>query len=174
MSSPDITFNHHGGNEESTAAFESSDFSAIREAVFDFILSRGATGATTDEVLYHFEQQHQTLGNSTIAARVSELKRDQRIIASGDKRKTRRNKPAAVNVALRFKPSSARGTVSPKRQDSPANPVFAVDKDPGFAIDNVCHKCRQSAQIFCHVLRLWCCFRCHRRLPNHNSPWSCL
>jgi hypothetical protein len=94
----DICYNHHGGNSESMAAFEStpeSERAAMRERVFRFILARGEYGATADEIAVAFASFH-----NTVAPRLSELKQEGRIVPSKETRPTRLGRQARVQKAV--------------------------------------------------------------------------
>lgn len=90
----DICENKHGGNAQSAEAYLSTDREHLRRLVYEHIVFCGATGATADEVVTHFKMFHNSL-----APRLSELKRSELIIASGELRKTRLGRSAAVYVA---------------------------------------------------------------------------
>jgi hypothetical protein len=88
-------------NEESREAAESIAKSApaLRYRIESWFFSRGLEGATSDEVLVHFDVAYQTG-----SARVTELKQAGKIVPSGRRRRTRTGRWAAVlvhrNVAL--------------------------------------------------------------------------
>lgn len=92
----DITRNRHHGNQESKEAFLAVQ-DALPEArakVLDFIRAQGERGATTDEVARAFN-----VGANVVSGRLSELKKAMLIKDSGERRKTRSGKNAAVLVA---------------------------------------------------------------------------
>lgn len=80
----DITARKHGGDNESTAAFQSRDRSSDRLAVIEFIKLRGADGATADEFAEHHGRQL-----NQVSGRFSELKLEGVIEPNGQKRPTR-------------------------------------------------------------------------------------
>jgi hypothetical protein len=88
----DICERNHGGNENSRDAFRSVVGSAgeLRRRVSDYIRSRGALGATCDEIEMALGISHQTA-----SARCSELKKLGQIREIG-KRKTRTGRNAAT------------------------------------------------------------------------------
>ena len=85
------------GSDTSRAAAESmSEYAGvIRERVWKFIKSRGAYGATSDEVEEALDVPHQT-----ISARINELENRDRLIDSGQRRRTRSDRDARVMVTL--------------------------------------------------------------------------
>jgi len=74
-----------------------SSAATLREKAYDYIVSKGADGATSDEVQAALQLTHQTG-----SARVTELKNAGRIVATGQKRKTRQRRNAMVYVADEF------------------------------------------------------------------------
>jgi len=82
----DITERKHGRVETSVAAFDAirSSLSERRASVLAFIKSRGAQGATSDEIAERFG-----VPLNAISGRCSELLRDALIYTTGDKRPTR-------------------------------------------------------------------------------------
>ncbi len=88
----DITANKHGGVETSVIAYESTP-SKVRERhkalLIRTIEERG--DATADELAVMLEMPHQT-----VSARMSELKRDERIEDTGERRPTQLGRPAKV------------------------------------------------------------------------------
>jgi hypothetical protein len=69
----------------------------LRAAVFDFIVGRGARGATDDEMQRGIPMKHQTQGPRRL-----ELKRHGLIVDSGLRRPTGSGRPAVVWVAARL------------------------------------------------------------------------
>lgn len=63
----------------------------IREAILDFFKVRGEFGLTADEV-----EEFTSLPHQTASARVNDLKKEELIVDSGKKRKTRRGRDATV------------------------------------------------------------------------------
>ena len=88
----DITSNKHGGADTSVIAYESTP-SKIREkhkaVLLHTIEEQG--NATGDELARMLEMPHQT-----VSARMSELKRDERILDTGERRLTQLGRPARV------------------------------------------------------------------------------
>lgn len=68
---------------------------SIRERVRNYIASRGLDGATCDEVQYALDMLHQTA-----SARVTELRLRGDIIKSGEKRRTKAGRLAAVYLTV--------------------------------------------------------------------------
>jgi hypothetical protein len=91
----DITESRHGGNAESTEAFESIKHynSKVRELVRSHIQACGLDGATVDEIEIALGMSHQTA-----SARATELKATGQIFDSGFRRETRSGRNAAVLV----------------------------------------------------------------------------
>lgn len=93
----DICKNNHGGNEESEEAYRSSSAEQrerMREKVYSFAVRRGTKGITADEVSIASQLVH-----NRVAPRISELKRDGRLVPTAVRRKTRFGKSARVLVA---------------------------------------------------------------------------
>ena len=67
----DITANRHGGNTESVKAHNriASVKASSRQKVYEYALSRGLVGVTTDEVAEEFE-----VSPNAISGRLTELK----------------------------------------------------------------------------------------------------
>jgi hypothetical protein len=67
----DITANRHGGNSESVKAHKriSSIKSSTRQKIYEYALSRGLVGVTTDEVAEQFETSP-----NAVSGRLTELK----------------------------------------------------------------------------------------------------
>lgn len=88
----DITSNKHGGADTSVIAYESTP-SKIREKHKSILLGkiREEGNATGDELARMLEMPHQT-----VSARMSELKKDERIIDTGERRPTQLGRPARV------------------------------------------------------------------------------
>jgi|TARA_R100000482_G_C5127291_1_gene149522 hypothetical protein len=82
-------------NNESREAAESIAKSApaLRYRIESWIKSKGDRGATSDEVLVHFDIAYQTG-----SARVTELKQAGKLVPSGRRRRTRTGRWAAVLV----------------------------------------------------------------------------
>jgi len=82
-------------NQESLEAAESISKTApaLRYRIRHWINSLGSHGATADEVLVHFDLDHQTG-----SARVTELKQSGKIVPSGRRRRTRTGRWAAVMI----------------------------------------------------------------------------
>jgi hypothetical protein len=95
--STDITTRRHRHSPTSDAAFEAIKDHApnLRERVWQFIHSRGKLGATTYEVSEALGMKY-----TTVSARMSELKRDGRIVETGQRRVTDSNCAAAVMEAV--------------------------------------------------------------------------
>jgi hypothetical protein len=94
----DITEKRHKGNAESREARQSlqGSLSAVRERVFNYVDQRLAWGSTSDEAVYALDMLHQT-----VSARFAELKALGRIVPSGERRKTRSGRNAAVFISSR-------------------------------------------------------------------------
>lgn len=94
----DITLNRHGGNAESNAAHQKIALSKenSRRKVYEYALSCGDRGVTTDEVAAHFD----TTPNA-ISGRLTELKALQLLIPTKILRATRSGCSARVFVATR-------------------------------------------------------------------------
>lgn len=90
---PDITANRHKGNAQSVSAFEKLKPTAAekREQVFQFVKSMGTEGATTDQIAYI-----SGLPANEVSPRMSDLKKEGRIVPTGYIRKTRRGQKAEV------------------------------------------------------------------------------
>lgn len=93
--SQDITQVYHQNDIFSAMANKSikNDKARLRSMVFAEISKAGAAGRTSDEVEAILNLPHQT-----ISARITELKRDDKIILSGERRKTRSGRAAGVLV----------------------------------------------------------------------------
>lgn len=93
----DITENNHGGESHSEGAHASIiESKAERKArIYAFINSRGARGATTDEVQIATGMLHQT-----VSARMSELKASDLIVPNGESRPTRTGRAAGVFITI--------------------------------------------------------------------------
>lgn len=93
----DICTRRHRHNANSDAAFETIEARApsLRERIYEFIAARGKDGATTYEV-----SEALRLKYPTASARMSELKRDGRIVESGERRATDSACLAAVMRAV--------------------------------------------------------------------------
>jgi hypothetical protein len=91
----DICRNRHGGSATSEAANErvAPHKGSLRASVLRFIRVRGQFGATVEEI-----SEICKLRYTTVSARVSELKRDGLVIASGRTRKTYSGSEAAVLI----------------------------------------------------------------------------
>jgi Fic family protein len=89
----DITKNYHRGNLESADAYKKIRHTAAsyRESIYKYIKLGG--GLTCEEIEIMTGWKHQT-----VSARISELKRDGRIISIG-KRETKSGCKAAVYVS---------------------------------------------------------------------------
>lgn len=88
----DITSNKHGGADTLILAYESTP-NHIRQR-HKAILLRAIEeqgDATGDELAIMLEMPHQT-----VSARMSELKRDERIVDTGERRLTKLGRPARV------------------------------------------------------------------------------
>jgi hypothetical protein len=83
----------HSETSRDAAIAAMSGAATDRMRILEFIKSRGAEGATSDECQAHFGLAHQTG-----SARVAELLQIGHIIESGRRRKTRRNRDADVLV----------------------------------------------------------------------------
>lgn len=84
----------HGGADTSAAAHSSGTDEgrlAMRTRLLGFIRSRGAEGATADEIEHALEFPHQSA-----SARISEMLRDGAIHDSGRRRKTHQGRAARV------------------------------------------------------------------------------
>jgi hypothetical protein len=92
----DICANRHGGNTESVAAFETVKDSLTEKQwqVFKYIKARKSRGATVDEIACDLGKTP-----NAISGRVSELKRDGKIVKCG-RRLTRSGCTAAVVKAV--------------------------------------------------------------------------
>ena len=93
--SRDITQVFHQGDIFSAMANKSikNDKARLRSLVFAEIRRAGQLGRTSDEVEAILNLPHQT-----ISARITELKRDDKITLSGERRKTRSGRAAGVLV----------------------------------------------------------------------------
>lgn len=89
----DICRNKHHDDPESVAAHKTGDKLRDRMLAFEFIRSRGEHGATADEFAASIDRQL-----NQVSGRFSELKRDGKIVASGEKRPTRNGSAAKVYV----------------------------------------------------------------------------
>jgi len=67
----DLTANRHGGNSESVKAHKriASVKSSTRQKIYEYALSRGLVGVTTDEVAEEFETSP-----NAVSGRMTELK----------------------------------------------------------------------------------------------------
>lgn len=90
----DVTAQKHGGNRESVEAHDSirADKARLRSAVLDFIKAH-PFGCTSDEVEAGLGLSHQT-----VSARMTEAKADGKLVPTGERRKTRSGRNAAVYV----------------------------------------------------------------------------
>lgn len=95
ISGEDITANYHKGNENSKEAAKKAKVHAARDfqRILAFVASRAMTGATCDEIEEALEMSHQTC-----SARCADLKKDSRLVPSGQKRKTRKGCNADVLI----------------------------------------------------------------------------
>jgi len=91
----DITANRHGGNPESQEANVSiaKNKEAVRMEVFEWAKKQGSKGITADETAAHFNCTH-----NHVAPRIAELKAMKVLVRSGERRKTRTGRMAAVLV----------------------------------------------------------------------------
>lgn len=92
----DICANRHGGNAESVAANKrvTPTKAELRISIYDYIASRGAEGATTEEVSIALGIRY-----TTASARISELEADRWVRKAG-RRPTSGGSTAAVLQAL--------------------------------------------------------------------------
>jgi hypothetical protein len=92
----DICQGKHGGNAESVEAFATTSEKhreAMRQRIYVFAMFRLRRGITPDETAAAFGLFH-----NDVAPRCSEMKRDGRLVAIKEKRRTRSNKSARVLV----------------------------------------------------------------------------
>lgn len=92
---PDPTRNYHGGNQESNDAHRSvvKTKQLTRDRIVKWVGQRGSRGATCDEV-----EAVSSLPHQTVSARITEAKALGLLVPSGEKRKTRSGRNAAVLV----------------------------------------------------------------------------
>lgn len=96
----DPSASRHKGNTESRAAFASTpeeEFAAVRELIYRLAVKRRKTGITTDEVSVLINRSP-----NRISGRLTELKKEGRLVKSGRRRMTRLNKTAHVLVAPQY------------------------------------------------------------------------
>lgn len=99
MTEPDITRHYHRGNPESVAAHAETPAEARRKQglrVYDYILSRGLEGDTSDEAEVALGLSHQAC-----SARFTECKRG-KLIQPGQRRRTRSGRWARAWVAVEY------------------------------------------------------------------------
>lgn len=127
----DICEGRHGGADTSLAAHRSKNDEgrlAMRSRLLEYIRSRGAEGATADEIERRLALPHQSA-----SARLSEMLRDGAIHDSGRRRKTAQGRQARVylpGAPLATEPGSGqvaqaeiltgRGDLRPTPAPSPA------------------------------------------------------
>jgi hypothetical protein len=89
----DITRNYHGGNPQSAAANRRTRKNRDRARIYAFLYRRASLGATCDEAEVALDMTHQTC-----SARFSDMKRDEVIIETNERRLTRSGSWAAVCI----------------------------------------------------------------------------
>ena len=97
MTYSDICENKHGGNPESTEAYQASSESerrAMRERIYAYAKLKGSDGITADEVA-----ERSGLVHNRVAPRISELRRDGLLVETDRRRRTRLGRTARVLVA---------------------------------------------------------------------------
>lgn len=82
-------------SRESAAAFASIDAAQDRERIYRIACRRFATGITTDEISNLFGKPP-----NAVSGRLTELKREGRLVATDRRRKTRTGRYARVYVAV--------------------------------------------------------------------------
>lgn len=93
----DICENNHGGNGDSGEAYLSSSERArktLRDRIYNYALRRGEKGITSDEVVTASKITH-----NRISPRISELKKEGRLIPTSKTRKTQFGRSARVLIA---------------------------------------------------------------------------
>lgn len=90
---PDICRNRHRGNAQSEAANKKVDKSKGKYLVLKYLTKVGAKGGTTDEACAFYGKQ-----SNELSGRFTELKEQERIIETGERRKTRTGSMAAVCI----------------------------------------------------------------------------
>lgn len=96
----DPTAGRHKGAAESREAFLSTpedEHKAMRELIYRMALRRRKTGITTDEVSVLTDR-----APNRISGRLTELKKEGRLVMTGRRRMTRLNKTAHVLVAAQY------------------------------------------------------------------------
>lgn len=91
----------HNGTDTSKAAAESMEphLGRLQQLIHDYYDSRRWYGATCDEAEAALEMRHQTC-----SARVKELRDKGLLVDSGERRKTRSHRSAAVYVLKQYAP----------------------------------------------------------------------